>query len=80
MRSNWSLGRIAGIQIGLNWTWLVIFAFFVWNFDTSVFPTDYPGLSRNTYAAMSVAATLLFVLSLLLHELGHALVARAEGM
>jgi Zn-dependent protease/CBS domain-containing protein len=80
MRSNWSLGRIAGIEIGVNWTWLLIFALLVWNFDSAVFPSEYPGLSRNTYLGMAVAATLLFLLSLLLHELGHALVARREGM
>jgi Zn-dependent protease/CBS domain-containing protein len=80
MRSNWSLGRIAGIEIGVNWTWLIIFALLVWNFESTVFPGEYPGLSRNTYLAMGVAATLLFLASLLLHELGHALVARREGM
>jgi Zn-dependent protease len=80
MRSNWTLGRIAGIEIGINWTWLVIFALLVWNFESAVFPSGYPGLSRITYLGMAVAATLLFLVSLLLHELGHALVARRQGM
>ncbi|MGZ8697555.1 MAG: hypothetical protein ACXWZ1_09410 [Gaiellaceae bacterium] len=45
-----------------------------------MFPAQDPHLSTGTYAAMAVAAALLFFTSLLLHELGHALQARREGV
>jgi Zn-dependent protease len=74
------LGRIAGIDIGVNWSWLVVFALIVWSLYSGIFPSEYPGLSDTTYLAMSLLAALLFFGSLLLHELGHAFVARHEGM
>jgi Zn-dependent protease len=74
------LGRIAGIRIGINWSWLVVFALIVWSLAASVFPSQNPGLSDGDYLAMAVVAALLFFTSLLLHELGHALQARREGV
>ena len=80
MRSSISLGRIAGVQIGLNWTWLVIFGLIVLSLGAEVFPTGNPGQSDAAYAAMAFAAAILFCTSLVLHEVGHAVVARREGM
>jgi Zn-dependent protease/CBS domain-containing protein len=74
------LGRIAGIRIGLNWSWLVVFALIVWSLAAAVFPSQNPGFSDSEYIALAVVAALLFFASLLLHELGHALQARREGM
>jgi Zn-dependent protease len=74
------LGRIAGIPIELNWSWAIVFALFVWSLARNVFPSSNPGLGGATYAVMAVVATTLFFASLLLHELGHALVARREGV
>jgi Zn-dependent protease/CBS domain-containing protein len=75
-----SLGRIAGIRIGVNWSWLVVFALIAWTLADVVFPSQNPGLSDNTYIAMALIASVLFFGSLLLHEFGHALEARREGM
>jgi Zn-dependent protease len=77
---SFELGRIAGIRIGVNWSWLVVFALIVWTLAASIFPDSNPGLSDGTYLAMAVVAAVLFFVSLLLHELGHALVARREGV
>src|SRR5581483_6987645 len=75
-----ALGRIAGIRIGINWSWLIVFGLIVWTLGVSVFPNQDPNLSGATYAAMAVVAAILFFGSLLLHELGHAFQARREGM
>jgi Zn-dependent protease/predicted transcriptional regulator len=80
MNDTFKLGRIAGIPIGLNWTWLLVFALFVWSLASTVFPSTNPGLATETYVEMGVAAVLLFFGSLLLHELGHAVQARREGV
>ena len=80
MGDSFELGRIAGIRIGVNWSWLVVFALIVWTLAATIFPDSNPGLSEGTYLAMAVIAAVLFFVSLLLHELGHALVARRQGV
>jgi Zn-dependent protease/predicted transcriptional regulator len=74
------VGRIAGVRIGLNWSWLAIFALIVWSLASSYFPSRYPFLTGAAHFWMAVAAAILFFGSLLLHELGHAMQARREGM
>jgi Zn-dependent protease/CBS domain-containing protein len=74
------LGRIAGIRIGVNWSWLIVFVLIVWSLASVVFPSQNPGFSDSAYFAIAVVAALLFFASLLLHELGHALQARREGV
>ena len=80
MNSSIRLGRVFGIEIGLNWTWVIVFALIVWSLATAVFPDQNPGLSDGTYLAMAIVASVAFFTSLLLHELGHAVQARREGM
>jgi len=80
LESTVPIGRIAGIEVGLNWSWLIVFTLFVWSLGSTFFPDRYPFLTNEAYFVMAVAATFLFFLSLLLHELGHAIQARHEGM
>jgi ribose/xylose/arabinose/galactoside ABC-type transport system permease subunit len=74
------IARIAGIDVEAHWSWLFVVALIVWSLAAAVFPRSNPGLANGTYAAMGVIAALLLFVSLGLHELGHALVARREGM
>jgi Zn-dependent protease len=74
------IGRIAGVRIGFNWSWLIVFVLIAWSLAANVFPSQNPGHSDGTYAAMAIVAAVLFFGSLLLHELGHAIQARREGM
>ena len=80
MNPTFQLGRIAGIRISANWSWLIVFALIVWSLAVAVFPSQNPGFSDGQYLAMAVVAAVLFFASLLLHELGHALQARREGV
>jgi Zn-dependent protease len=80
VRDSLTLGRIAGVRFGVNWSWLVVFALIVWTLATGIFPDTNEGLSDGTYVAMAIVAAFLFFGSLLAHELGHALQARREGM
>jgi Zn-dependent protease/CBS domain-containing protein len=80
VNANFTLGRILGIRISINWSWLVVFVLIVWTLAANVFPAQNEGLSDAAYLAMAIAAALLFFASLLLHELGHAIQARREGM
>ena len=72
------LGRILGIQVGINWSWLLIAALIVWTLADAVFPSTNPDLSTGTYVAMAVVAAFLFFACILLHELGHAVQAKRE--
>ncbi len=80
MNGNLILGRVGGVQVRINWSWLVVFALIVWSLAATVFPSEYPELSDGVHLAMGVVAALLFFASLLLHELAHAWQARREGM
>jgi Zn-dependent protease len=80
MRSTIVLGRVAGVEIGLNWSWLVVFGLILWSLSAVQFPDALPGRSWQTYAAMGVTATAIFFACLVLHELGHAIQARRDGV
>jgi Zn-dependent protease/CBS domain-containing protein len=80
VRDSLTIGRIAGISVGINWSWLIVFALIAWTLAVSIFPSTNPGLADGAYVAMAIIAALLFFTSLLLHEYGHALQARRDGM
>jgi len=80
MAGNISIGRIGGVEVRLNWSLIVVVALIAWSLEGGVFPSTNPGLSHGTYVAMGIVAALLFLASILLHELGHSLVARREGI
>ena len=80
MRDSLKLGSVAGIPIGLNWSLLVIAGLLTWQLTTLVFPSIVPDQSTAAYlAAGLMTATALFG-SILTHELGHAAIARREGV
>ncbi len=80
LASSFVLFRIKGIPIGAHWSWLFVFAFVAWTLATSLFPATYPDLAPSTYWAMAGVAAVVFFASIVLHEMGHALVALREGM
>ena len=80
MNDSYSLGRIFGVRIGVNWSVLLLLALLMWTLATGIFPSTNPGLGDDTYFAMAVVASLAFFGSILLHELGHAVQARRDGM
>jgi Zn-dependent protease/CBS domain-containing protein len=80
MSGNLTIGRFGGVEVRINWSWIVIFALIVWTLADGVLPDQNPGLSDGTYLAAALVAAVLFFASVLLHELGHAWQARREGM
>lgn len=72
-----SLGRIAGIPVVLAWSWFVITAFIVLVFGPRV-TNAFPGIGAGAYA-VALGYALLLAASVLIHELSHALTARAFG-
>src|SRR5919106_1959416 len=80
MTSSFTIIRVRGIPIGAHWSWLFVFALVVWSLSSQLFPITYPGLSDNAYLGMGIVAGVLFFVSVLLHELGHAFRAMREEM
>ncbi len=77
-RTNFQLARVFGIRIGVGISCFVILFFFL------LYLTPYfhevIGGSETTAYLITVASVLSFFASLILHELGHALVARKNGL
>jgi Zn-dependent protease/CBS domain-containing protein len=74
------IARVIGIPIYLHFSWLVIFGLIVWTLSTGYFPAQSPDLPASTYWVKGLVASLLFFVSILLHELGHAVVALCQGL
>jgi Zn-dependent protease/CBS domain-containing protein len=74
------VARVMGIPIYLHFSWLIIFGLIVWTLSTGYFPAQYPDLPASSYWAKGLVASLLFFVSILLHELGHAVVALRHGL
>ncbi|MEU5266887.1 site-2 protease family protein [Amycolatopsis sp. NPDC021455] len=80
MRATFPLGRPAGIRVGAHWSVLLIMALLAELLAQSLLPQVVPGLSPAVYWATGVAGSVVFLASLLAHELSHALVARHRGL
>jgi len=78
MRTTLRLGRIRGIPVGVHWSLLVIGALLSWALATSLLPAAVPGAAGSYWAAAVLGAG-LFLVSILLHELSHAVVAQRNG-
>lgn len=79
-RHNIPIGRVFGITIDLDYSWFLIFGLLAWILAVTYYPSEIPHWSSAAYWLMgSVTAVMLFV-SVLIHELGHSLVARRYGL
>jgi Zn-dependent protease len=75
MRPTIRLGRIAGIEVGVHWSLLVIGVLLVGSLAGGQLPSIAPH-AHGSYLAAAVLAVVLFFASILAHELAHAVVAR----
>jgi Zn-dependent protease/CBS domain-containing protein len=80
MGSGWRIGRLAGIDIAIHPSWLVIAFLLTFSLADSFFPRLIPGWSVSQYWLLAAGAALLFFASVLAHELSHAVLARRLGL
>ena len=74
------LFRLAGFQVSMDLSWLVIAFLVTWTLAAGVFPAQYPDLATGTYWVMGIACSIGLLISIVLHEFSHSLVARKYGM
>lgn len=79
MHSQIKLGRIAGIEIGLHYSWFLI-AFLIAFSLADHFRHATPHWSSTAAWAAAAVTSVLFFVTLLLHELAHSLVAKSYGL
>ena len=80
MGHGWRIGRIAGIELRIHPSWLVIAFLITYSLAVAQFPRQFPGWNEGQYWIVAAATAVLFFGSVLAHELSHAMVARRFGM
>lgn len=79
MRHGFSIGHIAGIDIQIDWSLVIIFALITFSLGMGLFPVWHPDWSGALVWLTALMAAVLFFVSVLLHELAHAVVGRQFG-
>ena len=75
------IGKIAGIDIFIHWSWLAIFFLLVWSLAEGIYSqVGGDDWSDGARWGAAVVTTVLFFASVLLHELSHSLVAKRLGL
>lgn len=74
------LGRVCGIPIELDASWFIILALVTWTLARGYFPDQLHGASQRLYWLMGGLAAVLLFGCVLLHELGHSLMAKRAGI
>ena len=80
MGPGWRVGRLAGIDLSIHPSWLVIAFLVTYSLAIGRFPEQFPGWSATQYWIVAAGTAILFFASVLAHELSHALVARRFGL
>jgi Zn-dependent protease/CBS domain-containing protein len=71
---------VLGVEIGLDYSWFILLFLILGSMAGGLFPAFAPEVSRVGHLVMGAVGAFLFFSSLLLHELGHAVTARARGV
>jgi Zn-dependent protease/predicted transcriptional regulator len=79
MKSSWRIGRIFGIDIKIDSSWIFIFVLVTWSLAGGYFPGGHPKWPFALNWGLGVLTSLLFFASVLAHELTHSLVAKKQG-
>lgn len=79
MKAQIKLGRIFGVEIGLHYSWFII-ALLITLSLANQFQLNNPRWSDSLRWGLALVTAVLFFVSIVVHELSHALVAKARGL
>lgn len=79
MRDGFHLGKIFGIEIDIDVSWIFIFLLVTWNLSIGLFQQTHPGWSFFLDWGLGILGSMLFFASVLAHELAHSIVARTQA-
>ncbi|MGH8592473.1 MAG: site-2 protease family protein [Gammaproteobacteria bacterium] len=80
MNTGFRLASIADIEIFVDWSLFIIFFLVTVSLGAGVFPAWHPEWGAALIWTTALVAAIFFFVSVLLHELSHALVGRAQGI
>lgn len=70
------MGRVLGIRLELDYSWFLVFALLTWALAVGHYPAEFKGWPPSLYWIMGAVTAVMLFVSVLLHELGHSVVAR----
>ncbi len=70
------MGRVLGIPLELDYSWFLVFALLTWALAVGHYPAEFKGWPPSLYWIMGAVTAVMLFVSVLLHELGHSVVAR----
>jgi Zn-dependent protease/CBS domain-containing protein len=81
LQNSFRLFTIRGIEVGIHYSWLIIFALLTWSLGGFAF-RQIPGveLTELEYWLLGAIAAVLLFVSVLIHELAHSFMAQAQGL
>ncbi|HTK15169.1 MAG TPA: site-2 protease family protein [Acidimicrobiia bacterium] len=74
------LGKVLGIELRLDWSVLLILWLLTWLLATDGLPTIAPGYTDGAYWLAGMASAIVFLGSLVAHEMSHSIVAARHGL
>jgi len=69
------IGRVFGIPIDVDYSWFLIFSLLTWIMAVSYYPAQFKDANPALYWTIGAFTAAMLFVSVLLHELGHSLVA-----
>jgi len=82
LKNSFRLFTVRGIEVGVHYSWLIIFALVTWSLSVYIFPTvpDMPRLASAEFWVLGAITSILLFASVLIHELAHSFVANWRGL
>jgi Zn-dependent protease len=69
------LGKILNIPVNVDYSWFLIFILLTWSLAISYYPSEFRHWSSALYWVLGAITTIMLFVSVLLHELGHSIIA-----